>query len=53
MTALNKLRGHRNTIAHSWDQDSVRDFEAEPIPLMDDLEGAMIHMDIKDGGDGD
>lgn len=53
LIALDKLRGHRNDIAHTWDQDSLRDFEASPIPLMDELEGAMLHIDIKDGGDGD
>lgn len=52
LLALDKLRGHRNSIAHTWDQDLLRDFEADPIPLMDELEDAMLHVDIKDGGDG-
>ncbi|MEY9360703.1 hypothetical protein ABH994_003424 [Bradyrhizobium yuanmingense] len=53
LIALDKLRGHRNNIAHTWDQDSLRDFEADAIPLMGEIEHAMLHVDIKDGGDGD
>ncbi len=37
LLALDKLRGHRNDIAHTWDQDSVHDFMETPLPYMDDL----------------
>jgi hypothetical protein len=53
LMALDKLRGYRNKIAHTWDQDSLPDFLETPLPNMDDLEGAFLHINIKDGGDGD
>jgi hypothetical protein len=53
LLALDELRKHRNNIAHTWNQDDLRDFTATPLPYMDELESAMLHMDIKDGGDGD
>lgn len=52
LLALDKLRGHRNDIAHTWDQDSLADFMATPLPYMDEMEEAVLHIDIKDGGDG-
>jgi hypothetical protein len=53
LQALDKLRGYRNKIAHTWDQDSLPDFVETPLPNMDDLEAGLLHIDIKDGGDGD
>jgi hypothetical protein len=53
LLALDKLRGHRNDIAHTWDQDSLADFMATPLPNMDELENALLHRDIRWGGDGD
>jgi hypothetical protein len=53
LTALDKLRGYRNKIAHTWDQEALPDFVETPLPNMDDLEGAFLHINIKDGGDGD
>lgn len=53
LLALDKLRGYRNKIAHTWDQETLPDFVEAPLPNMDDLEGAFLHMNIKDGGDGD
>lgn len=52
LLALDKLRGHRNNIAHSWDQEALNDFLSTPLPKMDELENALLHRDIKDGGDG-
>lgn len=53
LMALDKLRGYRNKIAHTWDQETLPDFVETPLPNMDDLEGAFLHIDIKDGGDGE
>jgi hypothetical protein len=53
LLALDKLRGHRNDIAHTWDQDSLADFMETPLPRMDEMENALLHINIKDGGDGD
>jgi len=53
LSALDQLRGYRNKIAHTWDQDALPDFVETPLPNMDDMEGALLHIDIKDGGDGD
>ncbi len=53
VTALDQLRGYRNKISHTWDHGTLPDFTETPLPNMDDLEGAFIHGDIKDGGDGD
>jgi len=53
LLALDKLRGHRNDIAHTWDQDSLADFMATPLPHMDELESALLHRDIRWGGQGD
>jgi hypothetical protein len=52
LLALDKLRGHRNDIAHTWDQDSLADFMATPLPYMDELEDALLHRDIRWGGEG-
>ncbi len=32
LLALDKLRGHRNDIAHTWDQDKLADFMEIPLP---------------------
>ncbi len=53
LLALDKLRGHRNDIAHTWDQDTLADFMEAPLPNMDELENALLHRDIRWGGDGD
>lgn len=53
LLALDKLRGYRNKIAHTWDQNTLPDFVETPLPYMDELENAFLHMNIKDGGDGD
>ncbi|WP_315718129.1 MULTISPECIES: hypothetical protein [unclassified Bradyrhizobium] len=53
LLALDKLRGYRNKIAHSWDQDGLPDFVETRLPYMDELESTFLHMNIKDGGDGD
>ena len=53
LLALDKLRGYRNKIAHTWDQDTLPDFVETPLPYMDEMESAVLHIDIKDGGDGD
>jgi hypothetical protein len=53
LLALDKLRGYRNKIAHTWDQNTLPDFVETPLPYMDELEGAFLHINIKDGGDGD
>ncbi len=53
LLALDKLRGHRNDIAHTWDQDFIADFMETPLPYMDEMEDALLHIDLKDGGDGD
>jgi hypothetical protein len=53
LRALDQLRGYRNKVAHTWDQESLPDFTETPLPNMDDLEGVFLHVDIKDGGDGD
>ena len=53
LLALDKLRGYRNKIAHSWDQGTLPDFVETPLPYMDELESAFLHIEIKDGGDGD
>src|SRR5581483_11995962 len=42
LTALDKLRGYRNKIAHTWDQEALPDFVETPLPNMDDLEGAFL-----------
>ena len=52
LMALDKLRGYRDKIAHTWDQETLPDFVETPLPNMDDLEGAFLHINIKDGGDG-
>ncbi|WP_315751459.1 MULTISPECIES: hypothetical protein [unclassified Bradyrhizobium] len=53
LLALDKLRGYRNKIAHTWDQGALPDFVETPLPYMDELESAFLHIDLKDGGDGD
>lgn len=53
LLALDKLRGYRNKIAHSWDQGALPDFVETPLPYMDELENAFLHTNFKDGGDGD
>jgi len=53
LLALDKLRGHRNDIAHTWDQDELADFMETPLPHMDELESALLHRDIRWGGEGD
>jgi hypothetical protein len=53
LLALDKLRGYRNKIAHTWDQNALPDFVETPLPYMDELESAFLHANIKDGGDGD
>jgi hypothetical protein len=53
LLALDKLRAHRNNIAHTWDQTSLADFMETPLPYMDEMEDTLLHIDIKDGGDGD
>ena len=53
LLALDKLRGYRNKIAHNWDQDTLPDFVETPLPYMDEMESSVLHIDIKDGGDGD
>jgi hypothetical protein len=53
LLALDKLRGHRNDIAHTWDQDKLADFMETPLPHMDELESALLHRDIRWGGEGD
>jgi hypothetical protein len=52
LLALDKLRSHRNNIAHTWDQDALTDFLATPLPMMDELENALLHRDIRQGGSG-
>jgi hypothetical protein len=47
LLALDKLRGYRNMIAHTWDQDTLPDFVETPLPYMDELEGAFLHINIK------
>jgi hypothetical protein len=39
LVALDKLRGYRNKIAHTWDQETLPDFVKTQLPNMDDLEG--------------
>ena len=53
LLALDKLRGYRNKIAHTWDQNALPDFVETPLPYMDEMESAFLHINIKDGGDGD
>ncbi|UFZ08078.1 hypothetical protein LQG66_18080 [Bradyrhizobium ontarionense] len=53
LTAVDKLRGYRNKIAHTWDHEALPDFAGTPLRNIEDLEGALLHIDIKDGGDGD
>jgi hypothetical protein len=52
LLALDMLRKHRNNIAHTWDQETLKDFLSTPLPKMDELENALVHGDIKDGGEG-
>lgn len=36
LLALDQLRGYRNKIAHTWDQEALPDFVETPLPNMDD-----------------
>lgn len=51
LTALDKLRQHRNKISHSWNPAELTDFFETPLPLMDDIENTVIHVLRKDGED--
>lgn len=53
LLALDKLRSHRNDIAHTWDQDSLVDFLTTPLPNMDELENALLNRGIQWGSDGE
>jgi len=51
LTALDKLREHRNKISHTWNPADFADFFETPLPLMDDIEDAVTHGLRKDGED--
>jgi hypothetical protein len=53
LLALDKVRGHRNNISHTWDQDALADFLEPRLPHMDELETSLLHRDIRQGGEGD
>ncbi len=49
LLALDKLRGHRNTISHKWNPAEFEDFFETPLPHMDELEIALLHRFAKQG----
>jgi len=53
LTALDKLRGYRNKVAHTWDHHALPDFTETPLPNMEEMEDTFLHVDIKDGGEGE
>jgi hypothetical protein len=47
LIALDRLREHRNNVAHTWNLRLLDDFFKEPLPMMDELEEAFTEFPEK------